>query len=262
MARTPFQLSPKSSKNIKKAGRKRGQDEATKSQEPSSSLPPSKKSKPNNPSMRDVSTEQQARHIKTTPTSNSLPVQDSSHGYAIAPELLDGLASYEIVDMNIISSSQIQSKVTRILETLSNFSFVAPTKPSIVMIHAKAPVASKLISIVEIAKREIQKVGGKWYQYSGLEQTIIQPGKQSAVMKGPGFTLGSKSEGATEAMDEEGESQSVDGETGFETMKTPLERALEGKPKIRAVPVMTIYLSRIGIDSLKKAFGFVSRSKS
>lgn len=65
---------------------------------------------------------------------------------------------------------------------------------------------------------------------------------------------------------EEDASMGVDG-TGdaedtaaFETMKTPLERAVEGKPKIRAVPVMTIYLSRVRVDALKSAFGYAHSS--
>jgi hypothetical protein len=38
-------------------------------------------------------------------------------------------------------------------------------------------------------------------------------------------------------------------------MKTPFERAIEGRPKIRSVPVMTLYLSSVRVDSLRKLHG-------
>ena len=44
-------------------------------------------------------------------------------------------------------------------------------------------------------------------------------------------------------------------EEAFETMKTPFERANEGAIKVRAMPVMTIYLTHARIDELKKAYG-------
>lgn len=48
-------------------------------------------------------------------------------------------------------------------------------------------------------------------------------------------------------------------EQAFETMKTPFERALdaEGKPKIRGLATLTLYLSRVRIESLKKIYGYV-----
>jgi len=38
-------------------------------------------------------------------------------------------------------------------------------------------------------------------------------------------------------------------------MKTPFERSIEGRPKIRAIPVIVIYLSRVRIEALKKIHG-------
>ena len=54
--------------------------------------------------------------------------------------------------------------------------------------------------------------------------------------------------------EEDSESDAEDA-AAFETMKTPFERSIEGKPKVRAVPHMTIYLSRVRIDSLRKELG-------
>jgi len=53
----------------------------------------------------------------------------------------------------------------------------------------------------------------------------------------------------------ENEGTMMDDEGTFETMKTPLERAIEERPKVRALPIMTIYLSRVRIERLKVAYG-------
>lgn len=41
--------------------------------------------------------------------------------------------------------------------------------PNVVVLHAKAAVASKLISIVEIVKREAERRGESWFQYTVVE---------------------------------------------------------------------------------------------
>ena len=66
-------------------------------------------------------------------------------------------------------------------------------------------------------------------------------------------------------MVEEGEME-VDGEEEdeanyFETMKTRQERVLEGTDKVRAVPVLTVYLSRVPIEKLKVKFGEQTNAK-
>jgi len=77
-------------------------------------------------------------------------------------------------------------------------------------------------------------------------------------MKGTGFTLGPKTSADMDAMevdDNEEDQAMVDDESSFETMKTALERAIEGKPKVQAVPIILIFLSRVRNDSLRGAFG-------
>jgi hypothetical protein len=44
-------------------------------------------------------------------------------------------------------------------------------------------------------------------------------------------------------------------EEGFETMKTRIERMVDGTDKVRAVPVMTVYLSRVRVEKLRGLFG-------
>jgi hypothetical protein len=153
--------------------------------------------------------------------------------------------------MSIISSSQIQQKVKRVLEILAAYPTFPPAKSNVVMLYAKAVVASKMISIVEIAKAEIGKNEGKWFQYSTVEQQL----EEKEVKHNKGFTndTNGKASGEVETMGSD-EDPEDDGE-GFETMKSPFERALEGKQKVRAVPIMAIYLSRVRIESLSNSHG-------
>lgn len=244
---------------VSKKANKRRRQEAFKNQErTTSSLPSAKKSKLSEPSSLNAISEDIA--VAEDPGIGEASTLEYTAGtgsaIALGPPL--NLSAYDVCDINIISSSQIQSKVNKILEILASFSFTALTKPRLVIVHAKAPISSKCITVVEISKREIAKAGGKWYQYSRLEQTLAIQEKKSVAFNGPGYTLGQNPEFRADVMDidEEHEGRSVDEEeSGFETMKSPLERAIEGRPKIRAVPMLFIYLSRVRVDSLKQAYG-------
>jgi len=162
------------------------------------------------------------------------------------PAAIAGLeATHTITSINIISSSHIQQKVTRILEILATFSFVPGSKPNIVLLTSKASVASKMISITEIAKREIAQKGGKWFQYNVIEASMVEQPVLPGNGKG-GFWDPKKDVDAMEIEEDE---------SAFEPMKTPFERAIEGRPKVRATPSMSIYLSRIRVESLKKTYG-------
>jgi hypothetical protein len=145
----------------------------------------------------------------------------------------DLASTHDISYISIISSSQIEKKVTAVLNHLSPPTSAA--KPAVVILHSKAKVASKLISVVEIAKREIAGGGGKWFQYNVVEGGLEERER-------------------VEEKEVEGEEDEEE-EESFEIMKTPFERAIEGTPKVRAVPGMTTYLSRVRIDGLRKKYG-------
>jgi hypothetical protein len=242
----------------KKANKRRRHEDASKIQDSIlSSLPSAKKGKLSDPhSINAISEDPTVTENPCTSEESALErTTEIESVIALGPPL--NLSAYDVSDINIISSSKIQSKVNEILETLASFSFVAPTKPRMVIVHGKASVSSKCITVVEISKREIAKAGGKWYQYSRLEQTVTMQEKKVNAFNGPGYTSGRKSEISVDVMDidEKHESQSIEEESGFETMKSPLERAIEGRPKVRAVPMLFIYLSRVRVDSLKQAYG-------
>lgn len=180
----------------------------------------------------------------------------------IFPGLQD---THTVTTMSIISSSNINKKVSRILEVLSSSTSTA-TKPGgdekggkdggkqdVVMLYAKAPVVSKLVSIAEIVKREIAKEGGKWYSYCCVGEVV---GKKDDG-RGDRRKQGNAEENGDVDMDVNGDEGGESEDEAFEVMKTPFERALEveGKPKVRAMPVMSLYLSRVRIDGLRKVYG-------
>jgi hypothetical protein len=154
--------------------------------------------------------------------------------------------------MNIITSSSIQRKVTHAVETAMGSTL---PKSAVVKLHAKGPAASKMITVVEIAERQIEQKGGKWFQYNKVEQVLAErPDKKDVKNKGNGKGKEKEGEGDPAELDGEEEEDAEEREA-FETMKTPFERANEGTAKVRAVPVMTIYLTCTRIEELRKAYG-------
>jgi hypothetical protein len=256
----PLQYSASDRDAIKKTTtertKKRRKREAASTQNDSfSSLPPAKKARNGTLSSQHAAFEDPS--VQDITDAQLFSPRDLERH--ISPSLMKSIvATYEVTSMKIISSSKIQLKVTAIIEKLGSFSFVAATKPNIFLLHAQSTVASKLITIVEITKREIAKAGGKWYQYNVLGQILAPYEKKSAAMKGTGFILGPNINADMDAMevdDKEGRQTIDDEETSFETMKTPLERAIEGKPKVQAIPVILIFLTRVRNDALKGAYG-------
>jgi hypothetical protein len=77
-------------------------------------------------------------------------------------------ATHKVFEMSIISSTSMTGKIARLLKVLASISFGDPgAKPVVAAVRAHGPAVVKAISVVEIAKAEIQKDdGGKWYQYS------------------------------------------------------------------------------------------------
>lgn len=171
------------------------------------------------------------------------------------------MESYNVNTMQIISSSKMSAKIARSLDTLVlgkiNLADVK-CKPGLVVMHSKAATASKLVSVVEVVKRELAgKDGkGKWYQYNALGETmVVIPRKQPSSTESGNQKEEKKGE---DAMDVDKEK---DEDTYFETMKTKQERVLEGTDRRRAVPVLTVYLSRVPIEKLKMKYGEQTNAK-
>ncbi|RWA07627.1 hypothetical protein EKO27_g7490 [Xylaria grammica] len=147
-------------------------------------------------------------------------------------------ARYEVQLQSVISSSKIKQRVLAMLRHLTpppTSSTIEPTtnmvisKTRISVLRAKATEASKLISIAEIAKREIER---ERLSSDGA----VSEAEQRSIIGCP---------------DEPGH----DEDDEFEVMKTPFERAIEGRPLVRGVPVMSLFLSRSSIEELKRRYG-------
>ena len=176
---------------------------------------------------------------------------------ATPPDLNKTLSSvYNIHAINIISSTSISTKATTMIKHLTTEP-QQDAKSTICKLTARSNVANKLISIVEIAKREIlasssrsdaRHDGGSLYQYSALGSemvTLKPPTTEKKTARQEGLTADGDVEAAVAT-----NNNNDDDEDAFEVMKGP-----EQKEKIRAVPVLTVYLSRVSVKELKKAYG-------
>jgi Alba len=190
--------------------------------------------------------------------------------------------THHVISLSIISSSPIQKKVSRVLSHISSPDI---KKPPLVILTAKAGVASKAITIAEISKREIGNGGGTWFQYSGVEGVLGEWAPKDRGTKVEGEKAGTKDGGAEDegaiesgvlaSNEAEASKEEADGdeeeeeEEAFENMRDPpatnptvqeypsvIEHEL--RKKIRAIPVLTIYLSRARVGELKKEYGYVT----
>ncbi|KAI0838679.1 hypothetical protein F5Y06DRAFT_41627 [Hypoxylon sp. FL0890] len=148
-------------------------------------------------------------------------------------------SKYEVQVHSIISSSKIQKKVVSVLRHLTS----PPTnKTGVSILRAKAPDAGKLVSIAEIAKRELEKRTDdrcRWFQYIALGEELKE------IPRGEGNTV----------IEETKLGDAGEDDDDFEIMKTPFQRAIEGQPRVRGVPIMSLFLSRVSIEELKKRYG-------
>ncbi|KAI6248619.1 hypothetical protein HI914_03558 [Erysiphe necator] len=193
------------------------------------------------PKKRIAINEQRNESRSTLPSCEVALPANSPSIKTTPPTLLSISENYNIKSLNIKSASKIHAKVVQALEVLSSFPAIgAGAKHGLVLLEAKSNACCKMISIVEIIKRQIvQEMQGKWYQYNTLEQNLVKRKEIQTEKKDD-----------TQLPNEDG----VDTEN-FEIMKTPFERAIYGVPKVRLEPVMKIYLSRVRIEHLRKIYG-------
>ena len=221
-----------------------------------------------------------AETANPTMTTSSEPPAEQDNLSDVLPSSLRHLQSrYIFATMSIISSAKITQKVRSLRAHLEKFSFAdLKAKPGVVALHAKANVASKMISVVEIFKREVEKEGGHVYQYSQLESLLQEmkekkpkTEKKAELPVGEVRTLGewqtAQEDGAEVSLqlvanDVEMEDQDkMEDEEAFESMtgkglKDQLKVSTsEARKKIRATPVLTIYLSRVPVPELKELYG-------
>lgn len=167
-------------------------------------------------------------------------------------ELLQELkGKYSIATTTVIASSKINKKVTQVLSHLGQVDlFSQSSVPGVIMVHARANDANKMVTVMEIAKRQMNQAGQPWYQYNrvyevadgrgsrgnptgrGADQTVIE----NTVLECGGADNGTDS----------GE------EDPFEPVETAFERAIREKPTGESkTTYMSIFLSRVPMPELQ-----------
>ncbi|MCJ1287037.1 hypothetical protein MMC26_006384 [Xylographa opegraphella] len=236
-----------------------------------------------------VSTDPQKPHLpaseRVAETANTT-TPEASVGSDVSSDILPPSlrylqSQYAFATMAIRAGSKITQKVRALQTHLEKFSFVdLKAKPGVVALHAKADMVSKMISVVEIVKREAEKEGGHLYQYSRLDSLLgelkartLKGEKGKDVPTANGKTI-REWQAAQEvgveaplqpatndvAMQEPGDAEE---EEAFEPMtkKESVHRAKvpnsEERKKVRAIPTMTIYLSRVPVPEFKQFYGHV-----
>lgn len=210
------------------------------------------------------------------------PVDVTEH-QVLPPELRHLADQYEFFTMSILSSARIESRVRNLLARVQKFNFAdTKAKPGIVILHAKADVASKLCSIVEVAKKQITMEKGKWWQYTKLHgellelkprriectrgiKTTSQRGKVPAAggIDSPKATNGSRKDSATgKGGDIADEKEEEIEEEPFEVMTDPKPREQEANQsqsgngkKVRNTPIIIIIFAMVPVPGLKELYG-------
>lgn len=145
---------------------------------------------------------------------------------------------YEIVKLSVVSATKISSRAPVIVARLSEEQ-QKDDKHVVIMTTAKSRCANKLISIVEIAKRELATNGTTCYQYNELSSELVDIPRETK--KAYGNENGSDGNDPAENSDD-----------AFQTMSVPVDPT-----KKRSKPSLTVYLSSVPVKELKAAFGYV-----
>ncbi|KAF2759710.1 hypothetical protein EJ05DRAFT_474773 [Pseudovirgaria hyperparasitica] len=159
--------------------------------------------------------------------------------------------SFDVHALNISSGSKINAKVKSLLGLLENgFDFgKTDQKPGVVALTAKAGTANKMISVVEIAKRELEKEKLKWFQYSAVGSRIEELKEKLKKEEGKGQKGNGRAFGGDTADTEDVNMVEEIEEEAFETMVLPERK------KVRAVPYLTVYMARVPVQLLKAEYG-------
>lgn len=169
---------------------------------------------------------------------------------------------YDIATASVISSSKIAKKVTAVLAHLGRVDlFSSDSRPGVMMLHARAGDASKMVTVMELAKRRIGEAGVAWYQYNRVYEVAGHKGGAAGSRGGladsqmvvEDTVMGGGANGQGEGEDEQDEEDGEEDENeALEQVETPLDLAARGKPADDPkTTYMSIFLSRVSIPELQ-----------
>ena len=216
------------------------------------------------------------------PANQNITSISDSNSWMHATEIQHLIPQYNFLPMSILSSSKLESKISTLLKHVNHFDFAdVNLKPGIAVLSAKAGVASKLCSIVEIAKDAIAQEKGTWWQYSKIHGQMIPFKTKPPKRTGGGKTVAEWEQEQARSRDEAAaerdrgdeiakqghdrktiDDEDVEMDDAFENMKPPKKSSFwpseqEDEPsiKVRDTPVMTIYFARVPVPGLKEIYG-------
>lgn len=177
---------------------------------------------------------------------------------------MDITTKYIVHKLNITSSNQISQRASIVVQILtgqqtpptSNTATTMTTAaktptPPVIQLTAHAKAANKLISIVEIAKRDLKVKGVKVFQYNALTSETVSIPRERPKKTG----LAEDDQIAGDPVAETGGGADEDDEEdAFETMGA-VKKADLGATKLRSVPVLTVYLATRAVKELRAEYG-------
>lgn len=195
----------------------------------------------------------------------------------------------DIQTLNILSGHKIGAKTSRCLSLLSppdagtaNDNGKDNSKDNgkgkgtdrtlgVMALCARAPVASKAITIAEIVKRRMGAQGLAVFQYTRVESMLKKKrprpshgkGGRSNKKKGVAVEVPTATQMDVDGGGEQGkEKEEQDDEDEEEEEEDPFEPMPDGDERpsstVRATPVVTIFLSRSQLPSYARLYGYVS----
>ncbi|KAL9611633.1 MAG: hypothetical protein Q9167_003748 [Letrouitia subvulpina] len=204
----------------------------------------------------------------TASTSSSHPATTSAQDLSVdsvahLSQLYDLQARYDVATISIISSSSINTKIRSLLFHLEQCGTSKPSSQQrVAILRAKAKVASKLVTIVEIAKKAIESNKGEWWQYSNVTaryENFTQPERPPDDQKVPTNRSKSLQQDAQTSLDNDSAKPLDDSQDEFEEMSiigcNNKGNKEQGQNKLRAVTILTIFLASTSIPKLKELFG-------
>jgi hypothetical protein len=145
-------------------------------------------------------------------------------------------AKHELIRFNVRGGTQISTRATSIISKLASV-LDKDAKSPLIVLHASSREANKLISVVEIVKRDLTAKSVNFCQYTALSSKIVEVERTSKA-----------------TTPEHARADAVEGEESDDAFQTM--GAVDGSgTKKRTVPMMTVYLSSQPVKELRNEYG-------
>ena len=198
------------------------------------------------------------------------------------PETMEGLhQKYLFSALNFGAKSQFNHNVNVAALLLRQNSMSDDRmKPTVVVLAADLEQAKRMLAVGEKVKADIAAEGGHWFQYTEMHNKLVtlEPRIEGGLATGKASRerdeeqkskagervaeVTAKEVAEKDAARSGGEDAMDEGEDAFQTMERGRSAELParldpGKDKIRATPILTVYLARSHIPELSNLYGFV-----